>query len=218
MPNKGYNVPRYAKNVTKSVGRMGASVIKTQIPVMADTFASSQEIYRNFRNMMMQSRSSIKRHKTLGENTYLRTAKNILKNAKEDFKSGNLYNEERAMQQSQEGMTQLLTDMTGDDEQIFDSSAFDRVRESSTAAAMRSGRKSSSAITRNATKNAEYLGELSISQHTQDMMLSTKNHIETMKAFRNLESIGMSIIDFNSNVLASHILKTQKYQDDSLNE
>ena len=209
-----YN-PQYVKNVIKSSGKITKNIVRTQMPVLSDTVASSADVTREFRRIVTTGKTTFKTGNRL-QDTIFKPVKELISNAKEDLRSGKLYNEEREMQ-AMSGMGGLMDSMFDDDgSNGVDTSAFDKVIQSSTAASM--SRQTGNAIAQNASQNTEYLGELSMTQHNQNMMNITKNHLETMKGFNNLQKIGMSLVEFNMKTATDFFDKSLKAQNDQLNE
>ena len=211
---KRHNVPQYTANVMRSFRHISANVAKQQMPSLTETVVSARDAYRGVRQLLIQDRSSLRMNGKFFKTTLFKPVQDILTNAKEDIMSGKLYNEERELSVTSQGMSELLMGM--DDGSAPDMSGFNTAIESSSAMGM--SKTHTNALARNATANAEYLGELSSNQNMQNMMFSNKTHMESMRALGNLQQIGMSIVNFNTKVIGDHIAKTQRFQDQMLVE
>lgn len=89
---------KWLQNAMKSIGISTRNVIRTITPNLYDTAASGAEIGRDFVSYARQNLSSIdKVSNTLRGNKYVQYAEKAYKNALTDIKSGNLNNDDRAM-------------------------------------------------------------------------------------------------------------------------
>ena len=95
----------WLKNVTKSLGMMGADVLKEYNPTIGEisttAMKTSQEVYKQVRQGNI---SSQKVTKALTSNRYMKLADQAIKNALEDIKTGNFNNTERFEQSLLGGM------------------------------------------------------------------------------------------------------------------
>ena len=97
MSNKNINT-KWLQSAMKSIGISTKNVIRTITPNLYDTVTSGAEIGRDFVSYTRQNLSSIdKVSNTIRGNKYVQYAEKAYKNALTDIKSGNLNNDERAM-------------------------------------------------------------------------------------------------------------------------
>lgn len=97
MSNKNINT-KWLQNAMKSIGLSAKSTLKSITPQLYDTIASGAEVGRDFVSYTRQNLSSIdKVSNSLRGNRYFQYAEKAYKNALTDIKSGNLNNEDRAM-------------------------------------------------------------------------------------------------------------------------
>lgn len=97
MSNKNINT-KWLQNAMKSIGLSAKSTLKSITPQLYDTIASGADVGRDFVSYTRQNLSSIdKVSNSLRGNRYFQYAEKAYKNALTDIKSGNLNNEDRAM-------------------------------------------------------------------------------------------------------------------------
>ena len=126
---KRHNVPQYTANVMRSFRHISANVAKQQMPSLTETVVSARDAYRGVRQLLIQDRSSLRMNGKFFKTTLFKPVQDILTNAKEDIMSGKLYNEERELSVTSQGMSELLMGM--DDGSAPDMSGFNTAIESS---------------------------------------------------------------------------------------
>ena len=204
---KRYNVSQYANNLARSAKQIAGSVLRSSMPTLSDTIISTQDIVSDLRKSANETRMRLEQHKRMQDNTILRGTKVLLNNIKDDLKSGKLYNEDR-MFGGQDSMSQMLMEYGSDE----NNSELEKVAKSSLGGSVFNSKE----ITSSAFKNTEYLAELEKSHHNQKLFMDAKSHKENINALTNIQTIGMSILEFNNTVLRDHIAKTQAYHAQSL--
>jgi len=220
MATKRYNVPQYMKNVKKSAGYMAKNIAYTYMPSLSSTIVSTRAAYSDIRDFAMKERSRINMQKKYQTNSLLRPVKEIIINAKNDIKTGKFYNEERLKEAETESMSDFLGEMSGDNEETYESSnsislaPFDKILASSSAHSMSSAK----AISETQVKTTEYLGELHQSTHMQNLVINQKHHLEHMTRLDNIEKIGTSLVEFNVKTMNEHIKATHSFYEEILNE
>mgnify|MGYP004642105705 CR=1 FL=1 len=212
-----YNIPKYRRNLKKSIVHISGDLVETTMPSIYETATTARDTFVEFKQFMLRGKPSLRQAVASQRKTIFRNANEILSNAKDDLKSGKWYNEDRMFESEMPGMSDLMNNMISDDEDTStDMSAFNKVLGSTSASGLSESLGNS--INETSISNAEYLGEISMNQHSQNIMMKIKHHTETMKSFKNLENIGMSIMEFNTKTFADYMKSTQKYQDAALNE
>ena len=219
MANK-MNKSSYGKNLRRSAGKIASKIAYTTMPSLTQTVVSTKQAFNDIKQFGLKGRSQLRVQNRYNKRTLLRPINEIIENAKEDLKSGNFYNEERMMQESSSNMSDFLGTMSGEDDAGEESSnsssmaSFNKFISSTSANSMNSAR----AISDTQIKTAEYLGELSMTQHTQTMVMSRQQHLEQLNKLDNLEKIGVSLAEFNTKTMSDHIKATHQFYNEILSE
>lgn len=209
----------YGKNLRRSAGKMAAKIAYTTMPSLSETVVSAKTAISDIKQFTLRGRSQLNVQNKYSKRTLLRPINEIIQNAKEDLKSGKFYNEDRINETQASGMSDFLGTMSGEDESYEDSNntsmaSLNKFMASTSANSMNSAR----AISDTQIKTAEYLGELSTSQHTQSLVFARQQHLEQMGKLDNLEKIGMSLAEFNTKTMSDHIKATHQFYNDILSE
>ena len=220
MANKMKKSSSYSKNLRRSAGKMASKIVYTAMPSLSETVVSSKDAFNDIKKFGLQQRSRLRMQNKYNKRTLLRPVNEIIENAKEDLKTGKFYNEERLAEESSRNMSDFLGYMSGEDEEYGsennDSSmaSFNKFMSSTSANSMNSAR----AISDTQIKTAEYLGELSTTQHTQSLVISRQQHLEQINKLDNLEKIGLSLAEFNTKTMSDHIKATHQFYNEILSE
>ena len=217
---KRHNVPGYAKNLKRSAAKMGRDIAFTTMPSLANTVVSTKQVFTDLRQFAVKERSRLRIQNNYQKKSLLRPVHEIIENAKDDLKSGKFYNEERLAESQTQNMSEFLGTMSGDEDYAPESNSevslasFNKFISSTSANSMSTAR----AISDTQIKTTEYLGELSMTQHTQNMAMNRQMHLEQMGKLNNLEKIGMSMVEFNTKTMTDHIKATHQFYDEILSE
>ena len=217
---KRHNVPGYAKNLKRSAAKMGRDIAFTTMPSLANTVVSTKQVFTDLRQFAVKERSRLRIQNNYQKKSLLRPVHEIIENAKDDLKSGKFYNEERLAESQTQNMSEFLGTMSGDEDYTPESNSevslasFNKFISSTSANSMSTAR----AISDTQIKTTEYLGELSMTQHTQNMVMNRQMHLEQMGKLNNLEKIGMSMVEFNTKTMTDHIKATHQFYDEILSE
>lgn len=217
---KRHNVPGYAKNLKRSAAKMGRDIAFTTMPSLANTVVSTKQVFTDLRQFAVKERSRLRIQNNYQKKSLLRPVHEIIENAKDDLKSGKFYNEERLAESQTQNMSEFLGTMSGDEDYAPESNSevslasFNKFISSTSANSMSTAR----AISDTQIKTTEYLGELSMTQHTQNMVMNRQMHLEQMGKLNNLEKIGMSMVEFNTKTMTDHIKATHQFYDEILSE
>ena len=217
--NKMTKSSTYGKNLRRSAGKMASKIVYTAMPSLTQTVVSTKEAFGDIKQFTLKGRSQLRVQNRFNKRTLLRPVNEIIQNAKDDLKSGKFYNEERMMQEESSSMSDFLGHMSGDDEynespNEGSMASFNKFLSSTSANSMNSAR----AISDTQIKTAEYLGELSTTQHTQSLVMSRQQHLEQINKLDNLEKIGLSIAEFNTKTMSDHIKATHQFYNEILSE
>ena len=217
----GNNIPKSTrrKNLRRSAAKMASKIAYTTMPSLSETISSSKQAFMDIKQFTIKGRSQLKVQNRYSKNNLLRPINEIIQNAKDDLKSGKLYNEERLMEAQSSSMSDFLGDMSGEEDNYEESNndsmaSFNKFMASTSASSMNSAR----AISDTQIKTTEYLGELSMSQHTQSLVMARQQHLEQLNKLDNLEKIGVSLAEFNTKTMSDHIKATHQFYNEILNE
>lgn len=114
---------KWLNNAMKSIGEVSLSAFKEMAPTISGTASEVGSTVKDLRSFVSKSRSQ--GSKVLSDNKYIKVAKNTVKYAFEDLKSGNFNNTERedeAMMKAM-GMDMSDMDMSGFDDSYSDEDA-----------------------------------------------------------------------------------------------
>ena len=220
------NIPSYMKNVKRSGKNIMSNQLRGLMPILSDTVVSGKDAFREF--------SAFDKSNGIQYGNYVKQRKNIIfgplrdfiRNAKEDLKSGKYYNEERISGTFGNGIDEMLDgfgdiDEISDDNELEDvriTSKFDRYLKSTSNSLSIGNKTLSNSLNEVNINNTEYIANVNTMNSTKFMALTTKNHMEQMKQLKNIENIGMSMLKFNQDIVASAIERQDKFHDDILNE
>ena len=220
------NIPSYMKNVKHSGKNIMSNQLRGLMPILSDTVVSGKDAFKEF--------SSFDKSNGVQYGNYVKQRKNIIfgplrdfiRNAKEDLKSGKYYNEERISGTFGNGIDEMLDgfgdiDEISDDNELEDvriTSKFDRYLKSTSNSLSIGNKTLSNSLNEVNINNTEYIANVNTMNSTKFMALTTKNHMEQMKQLKNIENIGMSMLKFNQDIVASAIERQDKFHDDILNE
>ena len=106
---------QWLKNTLKSMGVASTEVIKDMMPATSSTISTTASAVTQTVKSLTSGKSNARKiGSALSKNPVVQLAKDGLKNALEDVKSGNLYNTERS------GMEDDIDTMFGDLDSMFD--------------------------------------------------------------------------------------------------
>lgn len=223
---KYHNVPSYMKNLKRS----GKSIISNQMhnmmPTLGNTVVSGRDAFKEFTAFDRSSGSEYGNYVKQRKNIIFGPLRDFIRNAKEDLKSGKFYNEERIASSTGNGIDDML-DGFGDMDEMMDefesehvrvTSKFDKYLKSTSASLSVGNKALSNSLNEVNINNTEYIANVNTMNSTKFMALTTKHHMEQMKQLKNIENIGMSMVNFNQEVIAGAIERQDKFYDEILNE
>lgn len=223
---KYHNVPSYMKNLKRS----GKSIISNQMhnmmPTLGNTVVSGRDAFKEFTAFDRSGGSKYGNYVKQRKNIIFGPLRDFIRNAKEDLKSGKFYNEERIASSTGNGIDDMLDGFSDMDEMMdeFESehvrvtSKFDKYLKSTSASLSVDNKALSNSLNEVNINNTEYIANVNTMNSTKFMALTTKHHMEQMKQLKNIENIGMSMVNFNQEVIAGAIERQDKFYDEILNE
>ena len=223
---KYHNVPSYMKNLKRS----GKSIISNQMhnmmPTLGNTVVSGRDAFKEFTAFDRSGGSKYGNYVKQRKNIIFGPLRDFIRNAKEDLKSGKFYNEERIASSTGNGIDDML-DGFGDMDEMMDefesehvrvTSKFDKYLKSTSASLSVGNKALSNSLNEVNINNTEYIANVNTMNSAKFMALTTKHHMEQMKQLKNIENIGMSMVNFNQEVIAGAIERQDKFYDEILNE
>ena len=223
---KYHNVPSYMKNLKRS----GKSIISNQMhnmmPTLGNTVVSGRDAFKEFTAFDRSGGSEYGNYVKQRKNIIFGPLRDFIRNAKEDLKSGKFYNEERIASSTGNGIDDML-DGFGDMDEMMDefesehvrvTSKFDKYLKSTSASLSVGNKALSNSLNEVNINNTEYIANVNTMNSAKFMALTTKHHMEQMKQLKNIENIGMSIVNFNQEVIAGALERQDKFYDEILNE
>lgn len=223
---KYHNVPSYMKNLKRS----GKSIISNQMhnmmPTLGNTVVSGRDAFKEFTAFDRSGGSEYGNYVKQRKNIIFGPLRDFIRNAKEDLKSGKFYNEERIASSTGNGIDDML-DGFGDMDEMMDefesehvrvTSKFDKYLKSTSASLSVGNKALSNSLNEVNINNTEYIANVNTMNSAKFMALTTKHHMEQMKQLKNIENIGMSMVNFNQEVIAGAIERQDKFYDEILNE
>ena len=223
---KYHNVPSYMKNLKRS----GKSIISNQMhnmmPTLGNTVVSGKDAFKEFTAFDRSGGSEYGNYVKQRKNIIFGPLRDFIRNAKEDLKSGKFYNEERIASSTGNGIDDML-DGFGDMDEMMDefesehvrvTSKFDKYLKSTSASLSVGNKALSNSLNEVNINNTEYIANVNTMNSAKFMALTTKHHMEQMKQLKNIENIGMSIVNFNQEVIAGALERQDKFYDEILNE
>lgn len=222
------NIPSYVKNLKRSGKNMIIEQARSLMPGLSDTIASSRDIYKEIRSFDKDyGRRYANSYVSRNKNLVFGPLKDFVHNMKEDLKSGKFYNEERMLGDERNGIDQMLGgfgDIEDDDMMMSDSdlqnaritSKFDVYLKATTNSL--SNRSLSNSLNEVNINNTDYIANVNTLNNSKIMALTSKHHIEQMAQLKNLETIGMSMMKFNEEIIAAAIERQDKFHEDILQE
>ena len=237
---KRANVPEYVKNLRHSASYAAKKVVASQMPALNNTIVSNMSSVNDVVSFIRKSRTPIRKtelvNKTQG---VFRDLKGKLNDIKEDVRTGKFYNPDREKAMSEKVLASMGIDMDFDD-MTYDDDFFESQDEDSEFSQPSSDSSSEKAIRDMMTisevgqssrtkeladsisnvtlSSSQYIGDLTISAHNQIMTVTAQHHAEKMAVLKNIQSIGMSALEFNNKVIVDHINNSNQYYEDSLME
>ena len=223
---KYHNVPSYMKNLKRS----GKSIISNQMhnmmPTLGNTVVSGRDAFKEFTAFDRSGGSKYGNYVKQRKNIIFGPLRDFIRNAKEDLKSGKFYNEERIASSTGNGIDDMLDGFGDMDEMMneFESehvritSKFDKYLKSTSSSLSVGNKALSNSLNEININNTEYIANVNTMNSAKFMALTTKHHMEQMKQLKNIENIGMSMVNFNQEVIAGAIERQDKFYDEILNE
>ena len=227
---KRYNIPEYMYNLKRSGKHIAKKQFDSYMPTLSDTIVSAKNAFNEFKSFDRIDSSQYGLYIKRRRNIFLGPLKDFIRNAKEDLKSGKIYNEERVNENSfgsYNGLEDMIDGFYDDDIKTVDGSEFENVSITSKFDKQLKSVSSSLGIRNKALSdslnsvnidNTDYIANVNTINSTKFMTLTTKHHMEQMKQLKNIENIGMSIVKFNQDVVASAIERQDRFHEDILNE
>ena len=223
---KYHNVPSYMKNLKFSGKKLTANQMHNMMPTLGNTVVSGRDAFKEFTTFDRSSGSEFGSYVKQRKNIIFGPLRDFIRNAKEDLKSGKFYNEERIASSTGNGIDDMLDGFDDMDEMMdeFESehvrvtSKFDKYLKSTSASLSVGNKALSNSLNEVNINNTEYIANVNTMNSTKFMALTTKHHMEQMKQLKNIENIGMSIVNFNQEVIAGAIERQDKFYDEILNE
>lgn len=225
MPTKRYNIPRTVSNLKHSGKLLLKNQLANMMPSLSDITVSNSEVFSNMKKFDKDNTRSLGRYIATKKKLVMGTLSSVIKNAKEDLRSGKLYNEDRQYEDGN-GIESMMQNfdyepdegVEYDDPGVSITSKFNQYL-NSTAAALSGGTDTLiKGIGETNLQSSEYLADVYTMNTSKILTLSTKHHMEEMKQLQNFQNIGMSLVNFNNEVIAKSIETRDAYLDDILNE
>jgi hypothetical protein len=211
--SKRVNVPQYIKNVKTSTNYAARQVLQTTMPALSELYINTKDSLSELNSNRIKSKSKLDRSVSMYKQKMTSPMARLFSNIKEDLSTGKLYNEDRAMGNERSTIESMIgvSDIDNQSGSGMDMSSFETAINSTSNRGMLNSAASSFAT-------AEYLGDISIRNNIETQTIQAKYHSEYMKAFSNIQNISMSILNFQTKVMADHIKRTHQYYDESITE
>ena len=195
-----------------------------------DTYMPSASSYSNEINTSFNEVNTYIRgnHSKLNQNSkrfkryVLSAPSTMMKNMKDDLKSGKIYNDDRmdydgyGLKSMQDNMESSYDDDTSLSSNI-DKSVFNKLLNGS-AVKDYNNRKEFNALSKVTLGSAEYISDTMYTLNQQNMIINSKYHNETINLIKNTNTALGNIVSFNTGIMSEHIEKTHKFYDDVLNK
>lgn len=220
-------VKDYTKNLGKSFKYAAIDVVDEKLPILKDFRETNGDFARDIYDHTRKMKNNNAPSRSISSLPIFKTIGDAWNNAKQDLKSGKLYNKERGEEAMNAEMNQMFSDMNDElDSDLSDDnsginidtsdSALDDISNSAIAGSINSGfRASSNTISTAITAGNSYVGGSirGASQLAYIQSIETNRNIKT--GFGNLQTIGTAILSFNKDVLQKHVENSFKFYDNA---
>lgn len=206
---KGVNFPNYFKNLSKSTAYMIDDILSESIPESYNSFKAAANVPKKAATAFKNINSNVNQiDRNVKQSKVYRDVQTVLKNAKEDFKSGNLYNKKRKEKNDTFGF-----DFDDNSDNSSSSLSFDFLESSVDGIGSALRQQSNVTITMasaqiaNANKN-----------NVVNQVMSTRFHEEILESHRSINSNISTLIEFTNDVMRPAIDAQLQFFNDSIEE